>query len=169
VLPPFYKTPISRAIRTLILALLMMACIFLNWHAEQAYGQTPKQQPNAAAAIAQRGSSDTDSMEQAKSPSHQMDRDVERIQHGDRQNEAASAGPAVPLIPVELYGAIFGGYTIAHGIDIEGTGLGSFVNFGTIGLKDSGVYGGKAGFFFPGRGNWAGVEVEHLPGGLATA
>ena len=89
-----------------------------------------------------------------------MSRDVERRQYGDRPNEAASAGLAQPSVPGELYGALFGGYTIAHGIDIEGTGLGSFVNFGTIGLQDSGVYGGKAGFFFPGRGNWAGVEVE---------
>lgn len=63
-------------------------------------------------------------------------------------------------VPGELYGAIFGGYTFGHGIELQGTGFGSLASIGTIGMKDSGVYGGKLGYFFPGRANWLGVETE---------
>jgi opacity protein-like surface antigen len=63
--------------------------------------------------------------------------------------------------PSELYFAGFGGYTFGHGInDVEGTGLASGNNFGNIGLKNSGVYGAKLGYFLPDRLNWLGLEIE---------
>ena len=63
--------------------------------------------------------------------------------------------------PSELYVAGFGGYTFGHGInDVEGTGLASGNDFGNIGLKNSGVYGAKMGYFLPDRLNWLGFEIE---------
>jgi hypothetical protein len=63
--------------------------------------------------------------------------------------------------PSELYFAGFGGYTFGHGInDVEGTGLASGNSFGDIGLKNSGVYGAKLGYFLPDRLNWLGLEIE---------
>ena len=131
----------------------MLACIVMNGPVGQAYGER-LDQPSNAGALAQRELS-----EQGQSSSQQMGRDIQRTEDSDRESEAAFAGSHRSMLG-ESYGAIFGGDILAHGIDIEGTGVGSFVNVGTIGLKDSGIYGGKAGFFFPGRGNWAGVEVE---------
>ena len=61
----------------------------------------------------------------------------------------------------ELYVAGFGGYTFGHGFNnIEGTGLASGTDLGDIGLKNSGVYGAKLGYFLPDRLNWLGFEVE---------
>ena len=63
--------------------------------------------------------------------------------------------------PSELYFAGFGGYTFGHGInDVEGTGLASGTSLGNIGLKNSGVYGAKLGYFLPDRLNWLGLEIE---------
>ena len=63
--------------------------------------------------------------------------------------------------PGKYYVAGFGGYTVGHGFDdVEGRGTAAGLQFGDIGLKDSGVYGAKAGYFLPGRLNWLGVEVE---------
>jgi opacity protein-like surface antigen len=61
----------------------------------------------------------------------------------------------------EFYVAGFGGYTFGHGFDaVQGTGAASGTNFGNFDLKDSGVYGIKAGYFLPRRLNWLGFEVE---------
>jgi opacity protein-like surface antigen len=61
----------------------------------------------------------------------------------------------------ELYVAGFGGYTFGHGFNnVEGTGLASGTDLGDIGLKNSGVYGAKLGYFLPDRLNWLGFEVE---------
>jgi opacity protein-like surface antigen len=98
-------------------------------------------------------------MNQTESLSGRPSRDAELTKQVDRGTETASI-ESQRVRRGELYGAVYGGYTIAHGIDIQGTGLGSFVNLGTIGLKDSGMFGGKIGYFFPGRANWAGVEVD---------
>jgi hypothetical protein len=95
-------------------------------------------------------------MNQTESLSGRASRDTEITKQNDRGDSTESRR----LRRGELYGAVYGGYTIGHGIDIQGTGLGSFVNLGTIGLKDSGMFGGKVGYFFPGRANWAGIEVE---------
>jgi opacity protein-like surface antigen len=63
--------------------------------------------------------------------------------------------------PGEFYVAGFGGYTIGHGLnDVEGTGLASGLSLGDLGLKNSGVYGAKIGYFLPNRLNWLGLEVE---------
>ena len=61
----------------------------------------------------------------------------------------------------ELYVAGFGGYTFGHGYnDVEPTGAISGLDLGNIGLKNSGVYGAKLGYFLPDRLNWLGFEVE---------
>src|SRR5690349_1601983 len=63
--------------------------------------------------------------------------------------------------PGEAYVAGFGGVTLGHNFsDIEGTGAGAGLNQADIGLKNSVVYGGKIGYFMPGRLNWLGFEVE---------
>jgi opacity protein-like surface antigen len=61
----------------------------------------------------------------------------------------------------EMYVAGFGGYTFGHGFnDVEGTGALSGTDLGDVGLKNSGVYGAKLGYFLPDRLNWLGFEVE---------
>ena len=126
--------------KTPILAATMMACLLASWTTSQAQAEPSDRQPNAGA-ITEPRSSDT------------------ATNHSDLRTDTASV-ESQRWRRGELYGAVYGGYTIAHGIDISGTGLGSFVNLGTIGLKDSGMFGGKVGYFFPGRGSWAGIEVE---------
>lgn len=91
------------------------------------------------------------------------DRDAE-LRRQERAREARAAEPEKQhdwRHPSELYVAGFGGYTFGHGInDVEGTGLASGNNFGNIGLKNSGVYGAKLGYFFADRLNWLGMEIE---------
>lgn len=91
------------------------------------------------------------------------DRNAE-LRSQERAREARAAEPENRRDwrrPSELYLAGFGGYTFGHGINnVEGTGLASGNNFGNIGLKNSGVYGAKLGYFFADRLNWLGVEIE---------
>ena len=71
------------------------------------------------------------------------------------------------------------GIPIGHGLDLEGTVLGSGVTIpglppgisipairlnvsGEVDMKPSGVYGIKIGYFLPDRLQWLGVEVEAL-------
>lgn len=61
--------------------------------------------------------------------------------------------------PGEWYGALFGGVTIGHDIsDVKRSTPGVSTN--DIDLKNSGVYGGKVGYFLPDRWNWLGFETE---------
>lgn len=63
--------------------------------------------------------------------------------------------------PGEVYFGGFGGYTFGHSFNnLEGTGPLSGAAFRSIDLTNSGVYGGKLGYFFPDRLNWLGFEVE---------
>ena len=148
-----------RATRIWILGAIVTACLFMSWPTSQARARSSDQQLNGEA-IAQARSGDTAGREQTPSLRELAARDAEMTkQSDDLENESASA-ESRRLVRGEFYGAVYGGYTIGHGIAIEGTGLGSFIDLGTIGLKDSGMFGGKLGYFFPGRGNWAGVEME---------
>lgn len=61
----------------------------------------------------------------------------------------------------EVYVGGFGGWTWGHDFDhVEGTGSLKSQTFGSLGLGDSVVYGGKMGYFLPGRLNWLGLEAE---------
>ena len=61
----------------------------------------------------------------------------------------------------ETYVAGFGGYSWGHKFhDVEGTGALSGTTFGDRDLKNSGVYGGKIGYFLPDRWRWLGFEAE---------
>ena len=63
--------------------------------------------------------------------------------------------------PGELYVAGFGGYTFGHELsNVRGTGPLAGANFPDFGLKNSGVYGAKLGYFLPDKLNWLGFEVE---------
>lgn len=63
--------------------------------------------------------------------------------------------------PGEWYAAAFGGVTIGHEFsDVERSGAGAGLSTNDIDLKNSGVYGGKVGYFLPDRWNWLGFEVE---------
>lgn len=62
--------------------------------------------------------------------------------------------------PTEGYIAGFGGYTFGGKFDTSGIGTASGVNFGNRDLAASGVYGAKAGGFFPDQLSWFGVEIE---------
>ena len=63
--------------------------------------------------------------------------------------------------PGEFYVAGYGGFTIGHEFD-DATGVGTNfgLNFPSHDLANSGVFGGKIGYFFPGRMDWLGVEAE---------
>jgi opacity protein-like surface antigen len=83
----------------------------------------------------------------------------QRLAQEDRESDRARRSDS--RHPSELYVAGFGGYTFGHGInDVDGTGLAAGNSFGNIGLKNSGVYGGKLGYFLPDRLNWLGLEIE---------
>jgi len=63
--------------------------------------------------------------------------------------------------PGEGYFAVFGGVTIGHEFgDAKGTGTGVGNILGDRNIVNSGVYGGKLGYFLPGRMDWLGVELE---------
>ena len=143
-----------RAARAWILGAMTTACLFMEWHTSQARAQSLDENTTDQAQ-----SRDATGVDWTESLSARASGDAELTKQSDRGTETASI-ESRRLRRGELYGAIYGGYTIGHGIDIQGTGLGSFVNLGSIGMRDSGMFGGKVGYFFPGRGNWAGVEVD---------
>jgi hypothetical protein len=61
----------------------------------------------------------------------------------------------------ELYVAGFGGFTWGHQFgSADGTGTAKGQDYGGQDLANSAVYGGKIGYFHPGRLNWLGLEVE---------
>lgn len=89
-------------------------------------------------------------------------REAERAAEAERQREAERVDRRYKEErPGEFYIAGFGGYTIGHGFDnVEGTGILSGLDLGDFGLKNSGVYGLKIGYFLPRGLNWLGLEVE---------
>ena len=119
---------------------------------------------------------------QAQSPTVQEERarEAERMRETERARELGRAGETErPRAyeaergraseerrhyhdrPGELYVAGFGGYTLGHNFnDVEGTGTASGLNLGDIGLKNSGVYGAKIGYFLPNHMSWLGFEAE---------
>jgi hypothetical protein len=61
----------------------------------------------------------------------------------------------------ELYVAGFGGFTWGHQLGgVDGTGSAKGQDYGSQDLANSVVYGGKVGYFHPGRLNWLGLEAE---------
>ncbi|MEX5218849.1 MAG: porin family protein [Nitrospira sp.] len=88
-----------------------------------------------------------------------QDRAVERDQMGnktiveERVVERRRVG--------ELYVAGFGGFTWGHQLGgVDGTGSAKGQDYGSQDLANSVVYGGKVGYFHPGRLNWLGLEAE---------
>jgi opacity protein-like surface antigen len=66
------------------------------------------------------------------------------------------------LLPGETYVGAFGGYTFGHSFnDVRGLGVGiENTRLGDRDLKNSGIYGVKAGYFLPDRWRWLGFETE---------
>lgn len=61
----------------------------------------------------------------------------------------------------EIYAAGFGGFTLGHSFSsIDGRGTLGGQEFESFDLANSVIYGGKFGYFHPGRLNWLGLEVE---------
>ena len=87
-----------------------------------------------------------------------------------RQAERARAADVAPADriryeehhrPGEMYVGGFGGYTFGHSFsNAQGTDGLAGTPFGSLDLKNSGVYGAKVGYFLPDRWNWLGFEVE---------
>lgn len=106
----------------------------------------------------------TDALAQDQNPptlEQQRQQEAEAARQADHEREADRRYDDRDRRRGEMYVAGFGGYTIGHGFDdVEGTGLASGANVGDFGLKNSGVYGGKVGYFLPRRLNWLGFEVE---------
>jgi opacity protein-like surface antigen len=68
--------------------------------------------------------------------------------------KAADEGP-------EFYVAAYGGLTIPQSLkEVQSSGVTPEFTFSNLDLKDSAVFGGKLGFFLPGRDRWSGVEAE---------
>ena len=94
------------------------------------------------------------------------------VRQEPRASERTMANPETPssargmqseevvVHPTEGYFAAFGGYTFGGKFDADGIGLFDGTSFGNHSLANSGVFGAKAGGFFPQSLNWFGVEAE---------
>lgn len=61
----------------------------------------------------------------------------------------------------EVYVAGFGGFTLGHSLSsIDGRGTLAGQEFESFDLANSVIYGGKVGYFHPGRLSWLGLEME---------
>ena len=111
---------------------------------------------------------------QAQTPREPMtpdERSASPVEQDERARQAAGRGTALERHdvrydeehrrPGELYVAGFGGYTFGHSFsNVQGTGTLAGTPLPGIDLKNSGVYGGKVGYFLPDRLNWLGFEAE---------
>jgi opacity protein-like surface antigen len=93
--------------------------------------------------------------------------DVERARVAEPSKPAEPVGSSQAIRyeresvqPTEGYFAGFGGYTFGGKFDSDGFGTLNGVAFANRSLADSGVYGLKAGGFFPSSLSWFGVEAE---------
>jgi opacity protein-like surface antigen len=133
---------VSRKTRSLSGGVLLLSwcCSFVTTVISVAFAQVPAQAPVQREQVPP--PERTTAVEQPKSP------------------EAEMRYERVTVRPSEGYLAGFGGYTFGGKFDADGLGIFNGVSFGNHSLADSGVYGAKAGGFFPGELNWFGVEAE---------